>query len=264
MIDFHTHTPIWDSPTWLGGASFDADEFVTFMDKSGIEQAVVLSHDGLFNSTPEANDGVAGFVRQHPDRLVGFGTYTPRRKEAASEIERCFRDLGLRGLKLHPWLQGFSMHETTLDPIMEVVAQHQGIVLCHDGTPPYSTAGQIAALARRHPTVPVILGHAGLHDLWRESLLFTQETENLYICICGTPPYAARQILERAPLHKVLFGTDAGLSDRASQDYAAARVLEIDEWGITDAQRQAMLVDNPRRLLKAVSYTHLRAHETDS
>lgn len=250
MIDFHTHTPTWESMSWLGGSTFDADEFVGFMDHSGIERAVVLSHDGLYNSTPEANDALAAFVAQHPHRLVGFGTYTPRKPEAASEIERMFSELGLRGLKLHPWLQGFSMHEPSLDPIMEVVADHNGIVLCHDGTPPYSTATQIAALARRHPTVPIVLGHAGLHDLWRESIAMTQETPNLYICICGTPPYAAKQILDRVPSHKVLFGTDAGLSDQASQDYAAARVLEIDEWGITPAQKQAMLVDNPRRLLK--------------
>jgi predicted TIM-barrel fold metal-dependent hydrolase len=78
-----------------------------------------------------------------------------------------------------------------------------------------------------------------------------QETPNLYLCICGTPPYAARTILAEAPAHKVLFGTDAGLSDQASQDYAVARVREIDGWGITPAQRHAMLVENPARLLDA-------------
>jgi hypothetical protein len=80
-------------------------------------------------------------------------------------------------------------------------------------------------------------------------LAATIETPNVYLCICGTPPYAARHILANAPAERVLFGTDAGLSDKASQDYAVARVAEIDGWGITAAQRQAMLVDNPRRLL---------------
>lgn len=250
MIDFHTHTPAWRTATWLGGATFGADEFVEFMDGSGIERAVVLSHDGLFNSTPEANDDLAAFVAAYPDRLIGFGSYNPRKPEALEQTRRSFGELGLKGLKLHPWLQGFSMHELSLDPIMEVVAEHRGILLCHDGTPPYATAGQIAALARRHPDVPVVLGHAGLHDLWRESLAFTQTTENLYICICGTPPYAAKRIVEEAPVGRVLFGTDAGLSDKASQDYAVARVGEIDQWGITPQQRHAMLVDNPRRLLE--------------
>ncbi|GAB3766031.1 amidohydrolase family protein [Microlunatus parietis] len=253
MIDFHTHTPAWETATWLGGATFGATEFVEFMDIAGIDRAVVLSHDGLFNSTPQANEALAAFVAEYPDRLIGFGSYNPRRPEALAETKRSFAELGLRGLKLHPWLQGFSPHETSLDPIMEVVAEHSGILLCHDGTPPYSTAGQIAALARRHPTVPVVLGHAGLHDLWRESLAYTNETENLYICICGTPPYAAREICRRGAPGKVLFGTDAGLSDKASQDYAQARVLEIDHWGITAEQKQAMLIDNPAALLERLT-----------
>ncbi|MBB5790667.1 amidohydrolase family protein [Jiangella mangrovi] len=251
MIDFHTHTPAWNTISWLGGATFGVDEFVGFMDASGIDRAVVLSHDGLFNPKPEANDELAAFVRAYPDRLAGFGTVTPRDPDAVAETERMVGELGLKGMKLHPWLQGFSMHEPALDPICEVVTGAGGILLSHDGTPPYSTPSQIAALARRHPRLPVVLGHGGLHDLWREALAMTQETPNLYLCICGTPPYAARTILAEAPREKVLFGTDAGLSDKASQDYAAARVREIDGWGITAEQRHAMLVENPARLLGA-------------
>lgn len=253
MIDFHTHTPAWRSATWLGGATFGAGEFVAFMDSVGMTQAVVLSHDGLFNATTEANDDLATFVRHYPNRLIGFGTVTPRDPNAVAEAERMVGELGLRGLKLHPWLQGFSMHETSLDPICEVIADAGGVLLSHDGTPPYATPSQIAALARRHPRLPVVLGHGGLHDMWREALALTQETDNLYVCLCGTPPYAARRILAEAPAYKVLFGTDAGLSDRASQDFAVARVREIDGWGVTVAQRHAMLVDNPARLLGAPS-----------
>lgn len=249
MIDFHTHTPAWHTASWLAGAAFGADEFATFMDSVGIAAAVILSHDGLFHPTPEANDEVAQFVAKHPDRMFGFCTVSPRQPTAVAELERCFGELGMRGLKLHPWLQGFSMHEPSLDPICEVVLDAGGILLSHDGTPPYSTALQIAALARRHPELPIVLGHGGLHDTWREALAAVQETENLYLCICGTPPYAARHILENGPIERILFGTDAGLSEKASQDYAVARVKEIDGWGITDAARQAMLVDNPARLL---------------
>jgi uncharacterized protein len=249
MIDFHTHSPAWHQPSWLAGEAFDADQFLAFMDTAGIEAAAVLSHDGLFNPSPEANNELAAFVSRCPQRLFGFGTTSPRHANAADEIRRCFATLGLRGVKLHPWLQGFSMHEAAVDPICEVVAEYEGIVLSHDGTPPYATALQIAALARRHPRVPVVLGHGGLHDTWREALVAVCETPNLYLCICGTPPYAARRILAEAPANRVLFGTDAGLSTQASQHYAVARIKEIDGWGITPAQRQAMLVDNPRRLL---------------
>ncbi|WP_158889870.1 amidohydrolase family protein [Amycolatopsis anabasis] len=249
MIDFHTHTPAWHTGTWLGGAAFGAEEFLTYMDSAGIDVAVVLAHDGLFNATPESNDELAAFVRADPSRMAGFGTVNPRHVNAVDETKRCFAELGLAGLKLHPWLQGFSLHEAALDPICEVVVEAGGILLSHDGTPPYSTPAQIAALARRHPRLPVVLGHGGLHDCWREALAVTCETENLYLCLCGTPPYAARHILAHAPRGKVLFGTDAGLSDEASQDYAVARVAEIDGWGITAEQRADMLIRNPGALL---------------
>ncbi|OZM73039.1 amidohydrolase [Amycolatopsis antarctica] len=249
MIDFHTHTPAWRTGTWLGGAEFGPAEFLEFMDGAGIEAAVVLSHDGLFHAEPRANDELAEFVAAAPGRMIGYCTVNPRHAGAAGEVRRCMTELGLGGLKLHPWLQGFSLHERSLDPICEEVVAAGGILLCHDGTPPYSTPAQIAALARRHPRLPVVLGHGGLHDCWREALAVTLETDNLYLCLCGTPPYAARYILEQAPEDKVLFGTDAGLSDRASQDYAVARVAEVDGWGVSAVRREALLETAPRRLL---------------
>lgn len=249
MIDFHTHTPAWHTGTWLGGAAFGPAEFLDFMDGSGIDAAVVLSHDGLFRACPRANDELAEFVSADPARMIGYCTVNPRHEDAAAEARRCLTELGLGGLKLHPWLQGFSLHEPALDPICEEVVAAGGILLCHDGTPPYSTPAQIAALARRHPGLPVVLGHGGLHDCWREALAVTLETPNLYLCLCGTPPYAAKYIIDHAPAERVLFGTDAGLSDRASQDYAAARVAEVDGWGITAAQRKSLFEDAPARLL---------------
>ena len=97
MIDFHTHTPAWRTASWLAGATFGADEFVSFMDGAGLERAVVLSHDGLFDATPEANDDLAAFVAAYPDRLVGFGTVHLRRPGAVAETERMLTTLGLRG-----------------------------------------------------------------------------------------------------------------------------------------------------------------------
>ncbi len=252
-FDFHTHTPAWRHASWLAGTPFTPEQFLAFMDTAGIAQAVVLSHDGLFHATSEANDDLAAFVSTAPNRLRAFGTVNPRYPGAADEMERCFAQLGMRGLKMHPWLQGFSMHEPSLDPIADVVAAHGGIVLCHDGTPPYATAGQIAAFARRHPRIPVVLGHAGLHDTWREAIAAVQDTDNLYICLCGVPPYAGRRIVEECPADRVVFGSDAGLSDKVGQAYAVARVRELHQWGLSPAQLERVLCRNPADLLGRTS-----------
>ena len=46
---------------------------------------------------------VAGCARDHPDAFLGFASVDPWKGDAAVvELERSVRDLGLRGLKLHP------------------------------------------------------------------------------------------------------------------------------------------------------------------
>jgi predicted TIM-barrel fold metal-dependent hydrolase len=250
LIDFHTHAPAWTTTGWLSsGSPVTAEDFVAFMDSAGIDVAVMFGLDGLFFPGDDANRRLSEFIAAAPDRLIGYGTVNPRVPDAAEQLDRCFSDYGLRGFKFHPWIQGLSMHETSLDPLGEVLAARGGTMFCHDGTPPYSTAGQIAAFARRHPAVPVVLGHAGLHDTWREAIAAVKDTDNLYICLSGIPPYAGRRVIAECPLERVVFGSDAGLSPRAEQNYAVARVREFQAWGLTDRQADAILRDNPRRLL---------------
>jgi uncharacterized protein len=243
MIDFHVHQP--------AGDAYDADAFVAAMDESGVETAVVFTYAGLLRPTRETNDSLARFVAVAPQRLVAFATVDPRDPGAAAEVERCIEELGMRGVKLHPWLQGFSAHELGLGVVCDQAAALGVPVLFHDGTPPFSTPLQLADLARRHPETTIVLGHGGLHDLWREAVEAVNGTDNVHLCLCGTPGYAMRAILARCPLERLLFGTDAGLRPEPMPRYARLRIRQLDELGLDDAQRRAILKDNPWRLLAA-------------
>ncbi len=243
MIDFHVHQP--------SSAAFGPDAWVGAMDHLGIDRSVVFTYDGLLRPSPEHNDSLAAFVGFAPDRMVAFSTVDPRDPGAATEIERCTREHGMRGVKLHPWLQGFSAHIPGLDPVCEAAAALGIPILFHDGTPPFSTPLQLANLAMRHPATTVVLGHGGLHDLWREAIEAVLTAPNVHLCMSGTPGYAMRAIVARCPLERLLFGTDAGLRPEPVQRYAELRVRQLDELGLTDAQREAILVTNPTRLLAA-------------
>jgi hypothetical protein len=241
MIDFHVHQP--------RAGTYGPEEYVRTMDALGIDVSVVFTYEGLLRPSPEANDSLARFVAAAPARLVAFATVDPRDPQAGSEIERCVRGHGMRGVKLHPWLQGFSAHEPGLGAVCETVAALGVPVLFHDGTPPFSTPLQLASLALRHPATTVVLGHGGLHDLWREAVAAVATTANVHLCMCATPPYAMRAIVERCPLERLLFGTDAGLGPEPLQRYAALRIRQLDGLGLSDAVLRAILEDNPRRLL---------------
>jgi predicted TIM-barrel fold metal-dependent hydrolase len=245
MIDFHVHQP--------RAAAYGAEEYVRVMDELGVDVSVVFTYEGLLHPSPAANDSLAAFVAAAPGRLVAFATVDPRDPGAAAEVERCVSGHGMRGVKLHPWLQGFPAHEPGLDPVCEAAAALGVPILFHDGTPPFSTPLQLASLARRHPRTTVVLGHGGLHDLWREAIAAVQTTPNVHLCMCATPVYAMRAIVQRCPLDRLLFGTDAGLRPEPRQRYAELRIRQLGTLGLEPSALTAILVENPRRLLAAAT-----------
>ena len=244
MIDFHVHQP--------RASAYGSDEYVAVMDQLGIDVSVIFTYEGLLRPTPAANDSLAAFVAPFPERYVSFATVDPRDPAAGAEIERCVREHGMRGVKLHPWLQGFPAHEPGLDRVCEVLAELGIPLIFHDGTPPFSTPLQLASLARRHPDALIVLGHGGLADFWREAIEAVTTTPNVHLCMCATPPYAMRLIVERCPLDRLLFGTDAGLRPHPYHRYAALRIRQLDRLELSPDQLRAIVDQNPRRLLGAI------------
>jgi predicted TIM-barrel fold metal-dependent hydrolase len=248
MIDCHTHMP--GGIGFLAAGLFTVDDQLAFMDDHGVERSVVLTHTGLFFPGAEHNDAVADYVAADPDRLIGFCTVDPRRDDAPDEVARSLGERGLKGIKFHPWLQGFCVHDPYMDPICELAAEHDVPILFHDGTPPYSLGLQMAVLARRHPNTRIVLGHAGLHDSWRDALAALEAAPNIWACLCGVPPYAASVLVARGPADRLVVGTDGGLSQRPEQPYAAARIAEWLAWDMDEGRRRAILDDNARDLLR--------------
>ncbi|MGI4804201.1 MAG: amidohydrolase family protein [Janthinobacterium lividum] len=82
---------------------------LSLMDESGIDvQVLSLTTPGLHNLGTESinlakqtNDFVASIVQNKPDRFQGFAALaTPAPKEAAKELERAVKNLGLKGAML--------------------------------------------------------------------------------------------------------------------------------------------------------------------
>jgi hypothetical protein len=248
VIDFHVHQPAAAAD---GSPPYGPAAYADFVTALGVECSVTFTFDGLRKPGAAANDSLAAFVAEGGGHYIAFATVDPNDPGAADEIARCVRVHGMRGVKLHPWVQGFSAHTPGLDPICEAAAELGIPVLFHDGTPPFSAPLQLAGLARRHPRATIVLGHGGLHDLWREAWAAVESTDNVHVCLCATPPYAMRELIARCPLERVLFGTDGGLLPEPTQRYVALRLRQLDLLGLTEQQRRAILEDNPRRLLAA-------------
>jgi len=147
-----------DSLTFLGeslfGPAATVDELLRALDDTGMECAVVCPFRPRGYRLEDGNDLVAAAVAAHPDRLVGFARVDPNLGDlAVRELERATRELGLRGLFLHPWEETFRVLDERVSELIDGFALP---VIVAAGYPWLSEGLQVGELARRHPGVRLV------------------------------------------------------------------------------------------------------------
>jgi len=212
IIDFHTHL----DDRWFQTPLFSQADFMAGLDRCGVESACVFTLMGFYEDCGRANDILLDRASHAPGRLFPFITVDPKLGlPAVDELERCIATERFRGIKFHPWVQAFapSMVKPTMIDILKRAAAAKLPILFHDGTPPYSTTFQIAAMARCVPEASIVLGHAGLADYTIPAGQLLRDIPNLFGCICGPRAGDVRYLIDTAGPQKLLFGSDFGLSD---------------------------------------------------
>lgn len=212
IIDFHAH--VGKEPPFLGSIEGSPEKLVKIMDSNGIDKAVIFPMPSPKISylpiAKKANDYIHESVLKFRNRLIGFCMVTPYTDEdgGAKEIARCVRELGMKGLKLHPDHCGFPLSPRLMEKIFDESAKLRIPITIHCGGL-RSTAAAIGHLASEYPEVPVIIAHMGGGiELAGEAISMLQKIENVYADTAeGPAPFAIRTAVKSNP-SKVLFGSD--------------------------------------------------------
>jgi uncharacterized protein len=207
IVDCHTH---WGR-YWRGRDGEYSSRFLAVLDKHGVDVAFLMPEPGItrLDCCASDNDSVLDQCLATPDRLVPIVTSWPQLGDAGlSEITRC-AERGARGLKFHPWLQGFSTSDPVFARMCETAAKLGLPVFFHDGTPPYALSEQVAGLALRFPETTFVLGHCGLLWNWR-SALDAASLPNVYSCLCGPHLRATEILCTSTDPDRLLWGSDFG------------------------------------------------------
>jgi predicted TIM-barrel fold metal-dependent hydrolase len=221
------------------------------------------SEDPAESSFRVSNDKIAGWTTRapHSTRLIGFARVDPmdeKRKKglAVRELERSIRDLGLRGLKLHPLAQLFvdSIEgQMTKDIVKQ--AGELGIPVIFD-TRNISTVEKIKNLVesiRNDPEcgaamrgLKVILAHCGmspgdsrLYEVLRDPVIFA-ETSTLHDLDVPVLFESAVERLSRFGFswsEKILFGTDFSFLSVQAADIILYLLSHDFPGTLSDAQR---------------------------
>jgi predicted TIM-barrel fold metal-dependent hydrolase len=149
------------------------------------------------------NDYVASVAQQFSDQFIGFASVDPwKGKTAVQELERSVKELGLRGLKLHPSVQAFFANDIRFYPLWEKCAELEIPVLFHSGQTGVGArepgGGGIKLkycqpipyfddVAADFPTLTIILAHPAVP--WQEEQLSVAlHKQNVYIDLSGWSP----------------------------------------------------------------------------
>ena len=243
IVDCHTH---WGM-VWEDRDQGNPSEWLKVLDRYHVGKAYLLGHYNLHRCdfAREDNDRLADITRQKPERFIPFGSVWPQMgAEAVFEARRCLDGLGMKGLKFHPWLQGFSMGDPILGEICAMAGELKAPVFFHDGTPCYSLPEQVAGLARQFPDNRFVLGHAGLLWSWRSALEALQ-LPNVWACLCGPHMRAIEVLCREASPDRLLWGTDFGFGFSDPVDYRLSLFMRAN---VEDDLRNQILEENPLRL----------------
>ena len=242
IVDCHTHWGI----AW---AHKDAAEWLSVLDRHGIDKAVLMGHANLVRSDACArdNDRLARLAQQFPERFLPVATAWPQLEEqGVEEARRAIEQLRVKGLKFHPWMQGFSTADPYLGKMCSLAGDAGIPVFFHDGTPVYSLSEQIGGLARRFPATRFVLAHSGLLWNWR-SALEAARLPNVWLCLCGPHLRAIELICERCDGARLVWGSDFGFGLADSIEY---RLNLFRRARVGEELRSRILGSNAEELLR--------------
>jgi hypothetical protein len=251
---------IWDLHCHLSGVPGDPPEermarLVEFAERMGIERlCVYMGMQFSKDPTPERfrreNDEVLRAIEKFPDQTFGFVYLNPKYVDASlAELERCVARGPMVGVKL--WV-ALRCSAPELDPIVQRAAELKAVIFQHTwfklggSEPGESTPLDMAALAARHPTVPLICGHTG--GDWERGIRTIRELKNVYADLAGSDPCAGytEMAVRELGAERVIYGSDVGGRSFASQ------LAKVHGAEIPNEAKELIFSGNLRRLMQPI------------
>lgn len=278
IFDIHSH--IWSGQSERIPAYLDA------LREGGIDRSAVLVLESWRRQVTETtmwkgagNDEVQGAIAGHEDRFVLFATVPPQLDDSPDVLQDVVNSLPVRGLKLHPAIQGFDPTNPQVVRFVKKAASLGLPIVIHAGNVgwvgrlAYNNPYYLDDLATNVPDATLIVAHGGATDLvpW-----IVKRHPNVYMDTAYAPnwptlpPYRWRfqcvdeDIVDFLGPEKILYGTDINPDIMAHptqvrgrdfpdlQDVAAivrAGIDEIRRLKISDQAKSLILGGNAERLL---------------
>jgi predicted TIM-barrel fold metal-dependent hydrolase len=148
------------------GYELSATGLLQELDRNRISAAVVAPVHRPDHDVDRANEDVASAARDSGGRLLALARVDPWDGDLARDhLVRAVRELGARGLFLHPAEEHFRINDPRVRGLAETAGELRIPVVVATGYQGFSEPVQMTQFARWCPDVPVVLTNGGQYNI---------------------------------------------------------------------------------------------------
>lgn len=180
---------------------------------AGITHSMIFSVATKPAQVKSINEFIAGEVSMSGGTMTGLGTMHPLSEDMEGDM-RHLLELGLRGVKLHPDVQGFCIDNERCQTIYALCEEAGIPVLLHTGDKRYdmSNPNRLRPMVEKFPRLTFIGAHLGGYSVWEDAVEQLRGLPNLYFDCSSTfafmPTEKAKELILTLGADHVIFGTD--------------------------------------------------------
>lgn len=222
LIDIHTHVyppaiarkaaaSIRDFYQ-LGTEEMDGttDTLLQMGNEAGIDRFVILPVAVRPDRTRHINDFILEQLKEQP-RFIGFGTVHAEMENIGEEAAYIL-DMGLKGIKIHPDTQGFSIDDSRLFPVYEAISGKIPMIFhMGDVRYDYSHPAKLRHILELFPRLQVIAAHFGGYGMYEEAYSYLKDKDCIFdvsSSLMFMEEGVAEDYINRYGASRMAFGTD--------------------------------------------------------
>lgn len=230
IIDFHTHV-YPDSIAERGSKSISdfygiphscigsVDVLLDRSKMAGISLSLLLPVALKAENVRHINEFTAQTVKDHTE-FSGFGSIHADMDNILEEVEGIC-ELGLKGIKLHPDIQGFPVDDERLYPVYDAIAGRMPVIV-HCGDPRYdhSRPERLRRVLDDFPGLRVVGAHLGGWSMFEKAFEYLYDTDCCFdfsSCMMFLGRDEMKRYINRYGADRILFGTDFPLWDPVTE-----------------------------------------------
>ena len=233
VVDVHAHL----GSCTVFDISTPEDEVIRTMDENGIDVAILQPYPGAPDAIAVHNE-IAELAKKCPGRIFGIASVNPRflgKDKYFAEVERCIKDLGFVGVKLHTIGHAVSPVSEIGGWVFEAANKFEVPIQVHTGTGlPFALPSACIPQAMKYPDLPIVLLHAGWVIVSADAYITAKAYPNIYLETSWSVGAEIEWWVNELGAHRIMMGSD--LPNNRAAELAKYRALNL-----TDEQFEQVL-----------------------